>query len=82
MQSTMPLGQRGSETQPFLCWGYFHPKHKDAKIFENYLNPVVELFFEKLSLSTLSTNVPCFGYFSSFFASFCVGQISHQQQKG
>ena len=21
--------------QPFQCWGYFHPKHKDTKIFEN-----------------------------------------------
>ena len=24
-----------------MQWGYFHPKHKDATIFENHLNPVM-----------------------------------------
>ena len=32
--------------------------------------------------SQMSTNVPGFQSFPSFFASFCIGQISHQQQKG
>ena len=29
-----------------------------------------------------STHVPGFQYFLRFFASFCIGQISHQQHKG
>ena len=29
---------------PFQCWGYFCPKRKEAKIFENYLNPVMLVF--------------------------------------
>ena len=33
--------------------GYFHPKSKDAKIFENHLNSVMLVFIRKLSLSTL-----------------------------
>ena len=28
----------------FQCWGYFSPKHKDAKIFGNPLNPVMLVF--------------------------------------
>ena len=31
----------------------FVKKHKDAKIFENYLNPVMLVFIGKLSLRTL-----------------------------
>ena len=30
--------------KPFQCWGYFHPKYKAAKIFENHLNPVMLVF--------------------------------------
>ena len=41
--------------------------HKDAKIFEKHLNPVMLVFIGKLSLST---NVPGFQSF---------GEISHQQ---
>ena len=33
---------------------YFHPKHKDAKIFENHLNSVMLVSIGKLSLSILS----------------------------
>ena len=33
--------------------GYFHPKQKDAKIFENHLKPVMLVFIGKLSPSTL-----------------------------
>ena len=36
-----------------IVGGYFCPKYKDAKIFENYLNPVMLVFIGKLSLSTL-----------------------------
>ena len=32
---------------------YFGPKHKDATIFGNHLNPVIMVFTEKLSPSTL-----------------------------
>ena len=28
----------------FQCWGYFHPKHKETKIFENHVNHVVLVF--------------------------------------
>ena len=30
--------------QPFQSWGYICPKDKDAKIFENHLNPVMLVF--------------------------------------
>ena len=38
-------------TLPMLS-GYFHPKHKGAKIFENHLNPAMLAFIGLLSLST------------------------------
>ena len=69
---------------PFRCWGYFHPKHKDATIFENHLNPVILVFIGKLSMSTVRW-VPMsqgFSHFSGFFASFCICQISHQHHMG
>ena len=28
----------------FQCWGYFHAKHKETKIFENHVNHVVLVF--------------------------------------
>ena len=31
-------------SQPLLCRGYFHLRYKDAKIFDNHLNPVMLLF--------------------------------------
>ena len=57
---------------------------KDAKIFENHLNPVRLVFFNgKLSLSTqISTHVSRFQSFFRLFASFCIGQISRHQHKG
>ena len=30
--------------KPIQCWGYFHPKHQDTKIFEKHLNPVMLVF--------------------------------------
>ena len=32
---------------------YFSPKHKEAKIFENHLNPVMLVFIGQLLMSTL-----------------------------
>ena len=62
-----------------LCWGYFHPKHKDAKIFEKHLNPVIVVFIGLLSLSIFRW-VPIYQgfshFFNRFFALFCIGQIS------
>ena len=71
-------------TKPFQCWDYFCPKHKNAKIFETHLNPVMfGIHLKDLAeYSQMSTQVPGFQSFSSFFASFCTGQISHLQHKG
>ena len=35
---------REKDIPPFNAIGYFLPKHKDAKIFENHLNPVMLVF--------------------------------------
>ena len=53
-------------------------KHKEAKIFENHLNPVILVFIGNLSLSTLRWVPICqgFSHISGFFASLCIGQIS------
>ena len=45
------------------------PKHKDTKIIENHPNHVILVFIGKLSLSTL---VPEFQSFLSFFLHHCV----------
>ena len=37
----VPMLWKGS---PFQCWDCYWPKHKDAKIFENHLNPVMLVF--------------------------------------
>ena len=50
---------------PFLCWGYFHPKHVAAKSLENHLNPVMLVFIRWLSLSHLRWVPMCQG-FSNF----------------
>ena len=42
-----------------LIHGYFRPKHKDAKIFESHLNPVMFVFMRQLSLSTLRSVPMC-----------------------
>ena len=59
----------------------FRPSHKVAKNFENHLNPVMSVFIGQLSLSALRWVPMCqgFSHFQFFFASFCIGQISHQQ---
>ena len=50
------------------CWGYFHPKHTNAKIVEKHLNPVILVLIRKLSLSTLRWVPICqgFSHFSGF----------------
>ena len=56
---------------------YFRPKREGAKIFGNHLNPVM-----LVCIGVLSDEYPClpgFPSFSSFFASFSIGKISHQQ---
>ena len=72
-----------SYTQLYQCWGYFCPMHKDAKIFENHLNPCILVFFEKLSPSALRWVPICQGFrdFSGFLHHLCIGQLSHQQHK-
>ena len=69
------------QISPSQCWGYLCPKHKDANIFESHLNPVMLVFIEKLSLSTLRWVPICqgFNHFFRYFASFCSGQISPSQ---
>ena len=69
---------------PSNASGYFCPKHKDEKIFENHLNPVMLVFIGKLSPSTLRWVPMCQGFchFSGYFASFCLGKISHHKHKG
>ena len=59
-------------------------KHKDAKISEKHLNPVMLVFIGSAlaEYSQMSTHVLGFQSFFSFFAYFCNGQISHQQHKG
>ena len=42
-------------------------KHKDAKIFENHLNPVMLVFIGKLPLSVLSDEYPCARVYSQSY---------------
>ena len=58
--------------------------HKKAKDYENHLNTVMLVFIRK-ALSEhcqMSTHLPWFHSFLSFFASFCIAQVSLQQRKG
>ena len=55
---------------PFQCWGYFRPKHKDAKFFEKHFNPVMLVF---IGLISLSTHVPGF---RSFLRSFEMAKLA------
>ena len=73
-----------SEPQTFKCWGYFFPKHKDAKIFEKHLNPIMLVFLDSYRRVLLDEFPGCLGFihFSSFFASFSIFQISNQQHNG
>ena len=56
--------------------------HKNAKIFENHLNPVMCVFIGQLSLSDEYPFARIFGDFSDSFALFCIGGISFQQHEG
>ena len=71
-------------TKPFQCWGYFLPKHMDAKIIENPLNPVMLVFIGKLFWSIFSDEYLCarVSVILQVFASFRIGQISLQQHRG
>ena len=62
----------------FQCWGYFRPKHKDAKIFENHLNPVKLVFIGKPLLSTLRWVPMCqgFNHFSGFSHTFVKTKVA------
>ena len=57
------------------------PKHNGSKVFENHSN----IGIHRIALaenSRMSTHMPGFQSFLRYFASFCIGQISHQQLKG
>ena len=41
------------EQKMSLNWDDFQPEHKETKIFEKHLNPIMLVFIGKLSLSTL-----------------------------
>ena len=72
-----------------VSWIYTYTQTKQAKLmrmmsFLTLPNPVKLVFTGKLSLSSLRW-VPAHGFqshFSFYFASFCNGEISNQQQKG
>ena len=68
---------------PYAGGGYFHPKHKDAKIFENHLN-LSNWYSLDSSHCVLSDEYPFtrVSVILRVFASFCNGQISHHQHKG
>ena len=63
-------------TLPMLTL-YIRPMHKNAKIFENHLNPVMLVFIWKLSLSTLRWVPICqgFGDFSGFLHHFVLMEL-------
>ena len=54
------------------------PKHKDPKIFENHLNPVILVFIGKLSLSTPRWVPTCQGFksFSAFLHHFVLTKLA------
>ena len=63
---------------PYQCWGYFRPKHKDANIFENHLNPVILVLIGSHLLNTL-WRVPMlqsFSHFSSFLHHFVLAKLA------
>ena len=65
------------------CWGYFRPKYKDAKIFENHLNPAMLVCIGKILMSTTRWVPICQGFsdFPVFFMHHFVWihQMIHQQ---
>ena len=52
--------------------------HKDAKFFENHPNPVLLVFIEKFSLSTLRWVPMCqgFSHFSGFLHNFVLAKLA------
>ena len=54
--------------EPFQCWGYFRPKHKDFE--KKHLNPAMLVFIEWLSLSTFRWVPICQGF--GHFQVFCI----------
>ena len=64
--------------EPFQCWGYSHPKPKDAKIFENHLNPVMlGIHLKALAeFSHLSTHLPGSSHFPGFFHHFVLAKLA------
>ena len=55
---------------------YIRPKHRNAKIFEKHLIPVCHVGIHWIALAEhpqMSTYVPAFWSFFSFFASFSIG---------
>ena len=66
------------------CLIYFRQRHKNPEKFEKLLKPChVGIHWIALAeYFQMSTHLPGFQWFSGFFASFCIYQISHQQHKG
>ena len=64
--------------QPFQCWGYFRPKHKNANISKNHRNPIMLVFIGKLSLSALRWIPMCQGFrqFSGFMHHFVLAKLA------
>ena len=70
-------------TPSLQCWGYFCLKHKNAKIVENHLNPVMLVFIGKPSMSTFKW-VPIgqgFGHFSGFLHHFVLAKLANSSIK-
>ena len=63
---------------PYAAWCYIHPMHKNAKIFENHLNPVMLVLIWKLSRSTLRWVPICHGLsnFSAFSHHFVLAKLA------
>ena len=72
---------QGSQTELGLILNpdaTFVRKHKEAKIFENHLNPVMLVFIGKLSLSTLRWVPICqgFSHFLGLLQHFVLAKLS------
>ena len=78
-----PSNAEATFVQSARTQGHFHINpSNEAKIFEKYLNPVMLVYIGKLSLRTLIwVSHARVQSFFSFFASFRIDLISHQQQK-
>ena len=58
-------------------------KHKDTKIFENHLNPVILVFIKKLSQSTLRWVLMCQGFnqFPAFLHHFVLAKFATSSRR-